>query len=261
MSGTLSKLTKRLIGEGKYNASHAHAEAVEHIEPSTLRQKIGYLSMMDLFRDFTPEEMQEIDRATRMQMCTAGRVFYSPEETGEVLFILKKGAVQIYRMSPEGRKLVIAQLPPYSFFGEMSCIGQGMYDTFAEATEESLICTMSRSDVEGLLLSKPKVALRILEAVGKRVVDAERQLEELAFKGLIPRIASFLLREADGDEVHGLSHQDIAERLGVYRETATSALNELKTAGLIEIGRKRITITNRPWSAPLVNRIQNEFLN
>ncbi len=246
MPGTLSKLTRRLLGERKSSVTGSYCDEIEDGEGSPLRQKIGYLSMMDLFRDLTPEEMQEIDRATRMQTCTAGRVFYSPEETGEVLFILKKGAVQIYRMSPEGRKLVIAQLPPYSFFGEMSCIGQGMYDTFAEATEESLICTMSRSDVERLLLSKPKIALRILEAVGRRVVEAERQLEDLAFKGLIPRIASFLLREADGDELHGLSHQDIADRLGVYRETATGALNELKTAGLIEIGRKRITITNRP---------------
>jgi CRP-like cAMP-binding protein len=224
----------------------ATAAEPEYAEESALRQKIGYLSMMDLFRDFTPEQMEEVVRATRMQTCKTGRIFYTPGETGEVLFILKTGAVQIYRMSPEGRKLVIAKLPPYSFFGEMSCIGQGMYDTFAEATEDSLICTMSRSDVERLLLSKPKVALRILEAVGKRVVEAERQLEDLAFKGLIPRIASLLLREADGNEVHGLSHQDIAERLGVYRETATSALNELKTAGIIEIGRKRITIVNRP---------------
>jgi CRP-like cAMP-binding protein len=234
------------MGERKPNASALHCDEIDDSEGGMLRQKIGYLSMMDLFRDMTPEEMQEIDRATRMQTCTPGRVFYTPGETGEVLFILKKGSVQIYRMSPEGRKLVITKLPPYSFFGEMSCIGQGMYDTFAEATEESLICTMSRADVERLLLAKPKVALRILEAVGRRVVDAERQLEELAFKGLIPRIAALLLREADGDEVQGLSHQDIAERLGVYRETATSALNELKTAGIIEIGRKRITITERP---------------
>ncbi|MCA1600960.1 MAG: Crp/Fnr family transcriptional regulator, partial [Acidobacteria bacterium] len=152
---------------------------------------------------------------------------------------------QIYRMSPEGRKLVIAKLPPYTFFGEMSCIGQGMYDTYAEAIEESLICTMSRNDVERLLLAKPKVALRILEAVGKRVVDAERQLEEIAFKGLIPRLAALLLREAEGEEIKGLSHQDIAEQLGVYRETVTSALNELKAAGIIDIGRKRITIIDR----------------
>lgn len=241
MASTFSKLTKRLMGQRTAAAAQS-----EYVEQSALRQKIGYLSMMELFRDFTPEQMEEIVRATKMQACKPGRIFYSPDETGEVLFILKTGAVQIYRMSPEGRKLVIAKLPPYSFFGEMSCIGQGMYDTFAEATEESLICTMSRSDVERLLLSRPQVALRILEAVGKRVVQAEAQLEEIAFKGLIPRLATLLLREArDENEINGLSHQDFAERLGVYRETVTSALNELKSAGIIEIGRKRITVTER----------------
>lgn len=239
MSKPLSRLTRRLMGDRS-------PVETEHVEANLLRDKIGYLSLMELFRDLSRDEMQEIDRATRMQTCQAGRVFYSPDDRGEVLFLLKKGAVQIYRMSPEGRTLIIAQLPQYSFFGEMSCIGQGMYDTFAEATEESLICTMSRSDVERLLLSKPKIALRILEAVSERVIKAERQLEEIAFKGLIPRLASLLLSEAEGEEISGLSHQDIAERLGVYRETVTSALNELKSAGIVEIGRKRITIANRP---------------
>jgi CRP/FNR family transcriptional regulator, cyclic AMP receptor protein len=238
VTGTLSKLTRRLRRD-------RIVVETEYVGTSVLRDKIGYLSMMDLFRDLSAAELQEIDRATRMQTCPDGRVFYSPDDRGEVLFLLKKGAVQIYRMSSEGRKLIIAQLPQYSFFGEMSCIGQGMYDTFAEATEESLICTMSRSDVERLLLSKPKIALRILEAVGERVVRAERQLEEIAFKGLIPRLASLLLGQAEGNEINGLSHQDIAERLGVYRETVTSALNELKTAGIVEIGRKRITIASK----------------
>ena len=234
--------TGRAIGGSDPNQNETQGRDVES---DSLRNKIGYLSMMNLFHDLSAAEIGEIDRATRMVACSAGRVFYSPDDRGEVLFLLKKGAVQIYRMSPDGRKLVIANVPPFSFFGEMSCIGQGMYDTFAEATEDSLICTMSRSDVESLLLSKPKIALRILEAVGKRVVEAERQLEELAFKGLIPRLASLLLRDSENNEITGLSHQDIAERMGVYRETVTSALSELKTAGLIEIGRKRITITDR----------------
>ncbi len=243
MSGPLSRPTQQLIGASLASGTAASDDMTS--EPNPLRLKIGYLSAMELFRDLTSEEMQEVDRTTVMQTCRAGRVFYTPGQTGEILFILKKGAVQIYRMSPEGRKLVITQLKPYSFFGEMSCIGQGMYDSFAEATEDSMICTMSRADVERLILSKPQVALRILEAVGKRMVEAERQLEELAFKGLIPRIASLLIREAEGDEVKGLSHQDIAERLGVHRESATIALNELKTAGIISIGRKRISILDR----------------
>lgn len=161
------------------------------------------------------------------------------------MFLLKKGAVQIYRLSAEGRRLVIARLKPYSFFGEMSILGQGMYDSFAEAEEESVLCAMSRRDVQRHIFSRPKVVLRILKTVGERMVEVEQMLEDAAFKGLVPRIASLLLREAAGSEVKDMSHQEIADRLGVYRESATMALNEMKLAGLIETGRRRIAILDR----------------
>ncbi len=200
----------------------------------------------DLFEGFTAEELEEVRRVTTARSFQKGQVIYTPGETGEALFLLRSGAVQIYRMSPEGRKLVIAHLLPFSFFGEMSCIGQGMYDTYAEVTEDSQVILMNCAVLERLLTTKPQVARRILEAFGRRVVEAERQLEDIAFKGMTARVAALLLREADGGgELSGLSHQDIAERLGVYRETATNALNELKAAGLISIGRKRVSILDR----------------
>ena len=200
----------------------------------------------DLFQGFSEEERREVERVTRLRTFPRGRVIYTPGETGEALFLLREGAVQIYRISPEGRKLVIAQLLPFSFFGEMSCIGQGMYDTYAEVTEDSVVLTMDCAVLNRLLLTRPDVARRILEAFGRRVLEAEQQLEDIAFKGVAARVAALLLREADGSgEVRGLSHQDIAERLGVYRETATNALNELKAAAVINIGRKRINILNR----------------
>ncbi len=203
-----------------------------------------HLPPADIFRDFSAEEMVLIEQMTTVQHFAKKRILYTPGETGEALFLLREGAVQIYRLSAEGRKLVIAHLLPYSFFGEMSCIGQGMYDAFAEATEDSLVITMNCADLERLLISKPTVALRILEAFGRRVIEAEQQLEDIAFKGLTARIASLLLREAENGEVKGMAHRDIAERLGVYRETATNGLNELKSAGIITIGRKRISITD-----------------
>src|ERR1043165_3938325 len=86
----------------------------------------------DLFQGLTAEELREVERVTRTRAFRRGEVIYTPGETGEALFLLREGAVQIYRLSPEGRKLVIAHLLPFSFFGELSCIGQGMYDTFAE---------------------------------------------------------------------------------------------------------------------------------
>jgi CRP-like cAMP-binding protein len=200
----------------------------------------------DLFRDLSAEELDEIGHFTHTRRFPKGSLLYTPGETGEALFLLREGSVQIYRLSPEGRKLVIAHLLPYSFFGEMSCIGQGMYDAYAETTEDALVITMNCAHLERLLATKPQVARRILESFGKRILEAERQLEDFAFKSLVPRVAALLLRESADGQVRGLSHQDIAERLGVYRETATNALNELKTAGLISTGRKQISILDRP---------------
>jgi len=208
-------------------------------------EKMRYLSELAVFQDLTSREMEDLNRITTMSTVTRGRVFYRPEEPGEVLFILKEGRVQLYRISPEGKKLVITTLGPHTLFGEMALLGTKMHNTFAEAMEDCLICVMSRTDLERLILSKPQVALRILEITGKRLREAEERLENMAFKGIPARLASLLLRlaeEQDSDQITGMTHQDLAESVGTYRETATQVLNDLKSQGFIEIGRKRIII-------------------
>jgi CRP/FNR family transcriptional regulator, cyclic AMP receptor protein len=207
--------------------------------------KLRYLSELTVFQDLSPREMQELNRIITMSTVPRGRVFYRPEEPGEVLFILKEGRVQLYRISPEGKKLVITTLGPHTLFGEMALLGTKMHNTFAEAIDDCLICVMSRTDLERLILNKPQVALRILEVTGKRLREAEERLENMAFKGIPARLASLLLRLAEeqgNDEIAGLTHQDLAESVGTYRETATQVLNDLKSQGLIEIGRKRIKV-------------------
>ena len=211
-------------------------------------EKMRYLSELTVFQDLSVREMEDLNRATTMSTMPKGRVFYRPEEPSEVLFILKEGRVQLYRISPEGKKLVISTLGPHTLFGEMALLGAKMHNTFAEAVEDCLICIMSRTDLERTILSKPQVALRILEVTGKRLGDAEEQLKNMAFKGIPARLASLLLQLADeqgSDDITGLTHQDLAESVGTYRETATQVLNDLKADGLIEIGRKRITILDR----------------
>lgn len=208
-------------------------------------EKMRYLSELAVFQDLSPREMQELNRITTMSTVQRGRVFYRPEEPGEVMFILKEGRVQLYRISPEGKKLVITTLGPHTLFGEMALLGTKMHNTFAEAVDDCLICVMSRTDLERLILNKPQVALRILEITGKRLREAEERLENMAFKGIPARLASLLLRlsaEQQSADISGLTHQDLAESVGTYRETATQVLNDLKAQGLIEIGRKRISI-------------------
>jgi CRP-like cAMP-binding protein len=211
-------------------------------------RKHDFLSNIDIFQDLAPGEVDQLDHQVTMTTCETGRVFYTPNENGEALFLLKRGRVQLYRLSPDGKKLVVAVLNEGTIFGEMSLIGQGMHNTFAEAVDECTLCVMSRSDVERLIQEKPQVGMRFLEAMAARLQATERKLEDIAFKGIPARLAGLLLELAseisDGNEVVGLTHQDLAERIGTYRETTTQVLNNFKVQGWIKINRKHIQLLN-----------------
>jgi CRP-like cAMP-binding protein len=200
----------------------------------------------ELFQDLGEREMTEIERSTTMSSCKRGTVFFAPEETGEVLFILKAGRVNLYRVTEEGKKLVTATLEPGSIFGEMALAGQGMNGSFAEAAEDCDLCLMSRADIQHVIHEYPAVALRLLEGMARRLDDAEERLADVAYKSVPTRIAATLLRLSGPDNRPvNLSHQDIADMVGTYRETATRILNEMRGDELVELKRMRISVTDR----------------
>lgn len=223
---------------------------------STISEKIGYLSETRLFQDFSAEEMQEMEQRTTMRTCPPGRVFYQAGESGEMLYILKEGTVHLYRLAPDGRKLIVATLGKGTVFGEMALIGQGMHNTFAEAATDARICIMSRREVEHLLLTKPQMALQLLTIIGERLRQIEHHLEQIAFASVPSRLASRLLElSGDGDSIEGYTHQALAEMIGTYRETVTAALNEFKALGLVAVGRKHIEILDRAGLAELATDV------
>lgn len=221
-----------------------------------VRTKVGYLKTVDIFRDLTDQELEVLESSVTTIPCAAGKIFYAPEDTGEALFILKEGRVQLYRISLDGRKIVTHTLGPGTIFGEMSLIGQGMYDSFAEAIDHCAVCKMERADVEDLLLTKPQVALRILELIGRRLLEVEARLADMAFKTVAGRLASLLLRltKEQGTTIRGLTHQNLADDIGTHRETATQTLSRFRAEGLLETGRKRIEILDPAG----LQRIANE---
>ena len=207
--------------------------------------KLRHLSTIDIFRDLEPEMLAWLEAHTTMVTARRGQHVYRPGETSEALFLLKTGRVQIYRLTAEGKKLVLSTLEPHTFFGDMPLAGQRMYGAYAEAAEDCLICVLGRADLERLIQTRPQVAIRLLYVVSRRLLEAESVIEDFAFKGVPARLATLLLRlraAADGRELAGYTHQDLADMIGTYRETTTQALDDFKRRGLVDVGRKRIRV-------------------
>ncbi len=208
--------------------------------------KFEYLLEQDVFEPLSGDEKRWLMESTAMVTCERGQVFHSPDELGEVVFILKRGKVELYRLHSDGRKIVVATLAQGSIFGEMSLIGQRMYGCFAEAIEDCVICVLSRMDLQALVRRNPDVALKILAEMGNRLNEREAEIEAISFQTIPARLAALLLKESDSvGSVAGMTHQDMADRLGTYRETVSQSLGRFRESGWITVEPKLIKIVDR----------------
>jgi CRP-like cAMP-binding protein len=209
-------------------------------------QKRDFLRKQEIFRDLPPEQLEMIEHQTRMVTCPKGRILYSQDDHAEALFLLKRGRIQLYRLTPGGKRLELATLEPGTFFGEMPLLGESLRHAFAEAVDDALVCVMSRSDVERLIRDQPTVALRMIEALSRRLALSEARLEELAYRSVAARIAAVLLRLGQGCQCDNITvtHQEVGDMVGALRETVTKTLDEFQTAGLVELGRGHIQLRN-----------------
>lgn len=210
-----------------------------------LPDKVWRLTEVDIFQDLGAAEVEGIAMSAQMKEVAAGSLLISPNHTNEVLFILKTGRVRLYRLAADGRSLTTAIIEPGQIFGEMLPMAQQLDDTYAEALEPSVVCIMSRSDVNGLLLADPRVAARVAEVLGARVLDLERRLGDTVLMSVPARIASTLatLARIDGGEVR-LTHEQLADLVGTTRETTTKVLGDLRQRELVRLRRGRIQIVD-----------------
>ena len=202
------------------------------------------LFALDFFKELPVSCLEALEKDSRVENVEPGHVFFQPGQRGQVLFLLEKGAVQTFRISGK-KKLIIADLQPPAIFGEIGCVGQCTYYCTAQAIEPSQIRTVSKAQLESLLRQFPSVLDQLLELVSRRFAQVLLELEATSFQNLIPRLATLLLARSKRGLIKGITHKEIAEHLRVYRESATTALGELRKAGIIAVERKRIRIVDR----------------
>ncbi|MFG3406784.1 Crp/Fnr family transcriptional regulator [Streptomyces sp. NPDC048142] len=212
------------------------------------------LAEVDIFCDLSESEMEAIAAAAPMKTYQAGEILYSPSQPSEVLFILKKGQVRVFRVSADGRALTTAIISPGTIFGEMVLLGQHMYDNYAEALDDTIVCVMSHADVHRLLLTDARIAARITAILGRRLAELEQRLSDSVFKTVAQRIATTLTTLTSAQPAAGplrpvgrhpqiaLTHEQLAALAGTSRETCTKVLHDYADRGLLRLARGRITV-------------------
>jgi CRP/FNR family transcriptional regulator, cyclic AMP receptor protein len=190
------------------------------------------------------EEDPVFGRRISIRNIERGDVVASPDDLKRKMYMLMHGQIHLVCTNNEGRRLVIASLEPGAIFGEGALNNAGDANVFAEADTDVTVWSVAASEARTMAIQYPILGWGLLQTYGKRLMQVENNLEDVAYKKLPERLASLLveLSHQENGLIQGISHQSLADRLGTYRETVSAILRDFKRQGLVELGYRRINI-------------------
>jgi CRP/FNR family cyclic AMP-dependent transcriptional regulator len=210
------------------------------------------LAKAPIFTDLTEAELDFLARRAVSRRYCSGELIFSEGEPCPGLYVIESGFVKIFKSSVSGREQVLAIDGPGHSIAELPVFDGGAYPASAQAVQDVTLLFVSKQDFQSLCVEHPKVALKVLRVVGRRLRGLVSIIEELSFTTVRSRLASLLLRlarsgkkAAAGIEIMlPASNQELAAQIGTVRELVSRNLSRLQSAGIISIDGRTVTITN-----------------
>ena len=157
-------------------------------------------------------------------------------------FFLKKGYIKDSAVSMDGREFTLFIFKPGDIFSYTWIFNKVHNGHAFRAMTEGSFLEKNREAFLLFLEGNPDVQFMISQNISIRLRGLCQRMEQMAFGSATQKVASIMLILAErfGKEVHGntyiqlsLTQQDIAELIGVSRETTSIELNKLMVEGII----------------------------
>lgn len=212
------------------------------------------LAASPFFAGLDDDAVVDIQQRFRQQHFHAGDRIQVAGDTATRLAIVAAGMVKVVRPTMDGQDVLLDFVGPGGYFGSLAELGDATYREDVTAHTDCCVLYTTSETFHALLREYPAVALSALGIVSSRLGEAQATIEQLSAYPVEQRVAATLLQLADklgaGSEGEGLiqmplARQDLADMTGAKVETVSRVMSEFRRSGLIESGRRWISVRDR----------------
>ncbi|MCP4631878.1 MAG: cyclic nucleotide-binding domain-containing protein [candidate division Zixibacteria bacterium] len=135
------------------------------------------LKLVPLFSKFDDESLTKLESFIEEKHYKAGETLFRENSFGDTFYIIKKGAVEIFKENPDGQdKVVLAKRRTGDFFGEMALIENNPRFATAKIVAETQLLELSKAAFISLLYELPIVAFEIMGVLAARLRESDMQM-------------------------------------------------------------------------------------
>ena len=200
------------------------------------------------------EKLKSFFKKGKPHLYKKNEVILRGDEIPSGIFFLSKGFVKNYSFSENGDEFTFIIYRKSDFFPIAWTFNDTRKPYFIETVTPCVIYKRDRSEFLDYLKANPDVLLYIVSKITRRFDGLLERMEHMAFGNAYKKVCSILyvLSERFGKETKSktlfismpLTHKDLANLLGVARETVSVEIAKLKKEKIIKNAGKHIYITD-----------------
>src|SRR5690242_8400955 len=213
---------------------------------------VALLRQLPIFSELDDVALQRLAERCVPRTVGAGHLLFATGEACRGLYIIERGRVRIFRVSPDGREQVLHVEGAGRPVAELPLFDGGPYPASAITMENTTLVFLPRSDFEYLYRTHPDIAQAVIRGLGKRLRHLVHVAETLAFRDVAARLAMLLADYAERSESRSdagvelqldRTQEELALEIGTARESVSRAMKQLRRKGLLEsLGGGRLRI-------------------
>ncbi|MEM1363757.1 MAG: Crp/Fnr family transcriptional regulator [Pseudomonadota bacterium] len=208
------------------------------------------LAKIGLFRDVPQSDLANLVPGVMPMRVLKGQTVIEKGERTSDVFIVLNGRLVGVLISAEGKEVAYAEFRRTAYFGELAALDDGPRSLTVHAAEECLVGKISGPQFLDWLDNYPRIARNLMIDLSYRNRGLNERIFELVVHDVETRVRLLLVRLAmESDQLHdgghldpAPTHSDIAAHVGANREAVSRVFARLAKSGVIESGRKKITL-------------------
>lgn len=210
------------------------------------------MSILDYFpvRDkLTDEQQRLLEKTAIKRIAPKGTLLHNGSADCVGLFVVRSGRLRAFILSEEGKEVTIYRLfeRDICLFSASCMMSSIQFEIIIEAESDSELWVIPVETYKKLMEESAAVANYTNQIMASRFSEVMWLIEQIMWKSMDSRLASFLLEESgmDGSDKLYITHEIIANHLGTAREVVTRMLRYFQSEGMVSLTRGSIELIDR----------------
>ncbi len=219
------------------------------MEPYVINFPEEPLAEAEFFGGSNLEFRNLISNQSQLVQLEKGQTLFFQNDPGDAVYIVESGSVEISILNESGKKLILNIIRPPEVFGEIAAFDGGPRTATATATEPTMLSKIARNQVFEIIEANPSLASGIVKFLCGRLRWISQQVEDHTLNGMEARLAKKLVilhdRFSDREGILKMSQSDLADFLGITRESVNKIFQTWRENNFIELSRGTIKVLDR----------------